>query len=207
VTEELPVVGAIVHDMAGMLSNVAAFAGIIEQRPDHPSRDEILPVMAREARSAVDALKDLQLARSLEEEWPRADLHMVSIARTLKEVAVLQGAPEWLDAQIEMALQSGPILADEGVFVGLLSRCVQVASAGDVSIAAPVEVRLDSGRTQLVLDLTRATYEGDVRADVVRGRRELRPFALLRAVVERWGGSSALLDEEDRVSIALDFEQ
>lgn len=203
-TEDLPVVGAIVHDLAGMLSNVAAFAGILESRPDHPSRAEFLPVMAKEARSATEALKDLQLARSLSAPWPRSELQRVDLRRVLREAGARRDSPAWLHATIE-TLGGAEVLfwADEGVFIGLLSRALDVASGGMRSEPPPLAAERSPDGPMLVLDLTHTSYEGDVAADVGRGRRELRAFALLRGVVESWGGASELVRDADALRLLL----
>jgi hypothetical protein len=201
-SDELAVVGAIIHDMAGMLSNISAFAGILEGRPDHPGRGEFLPVLAREARAAADALKDLQLARSLGEQ--RSDLEPIDLVGSLREAAGALGDAGWLAPQIGEAGQT-VVRGDESVLSPLLVRVLDVTSAGNTTQAAPLEAHLAADDPYLVFDLSRVVYEGDVAADIERGRRELRPIALLRAVVDSWGGRSQILPREDRLCLEIHF--
>jgi hypothetical protein len=205
VSEEPAVIAAIVHDMAGMLSNVAAFAEILVGRPDHPSRDEFIPVMAKEARSATEALKDLQLARSLSEPWSARDLQRVELHRVLQEAESRLSRPGYLRAVLDAAQEgpAGTFIADEGVFVGLLTRALNVASGGGPDQTAPIDVDTTSDAPRVTLNLSETTYEGDVAADVERGRRELRAFALLRGVVGCWGGSSELTDADGTLRLTL----
>jgi hypothetical protein len=201
---EPPVVAAIIHDLAGMLSNVAAFAGILEARPDHPSRAEFLPVMAKEARTAAEAVKDLQLARSLSEPWARGDLQLVEVTRVLKQAAENLGVPGWLDPQIEsLGTETLRVTADDGVFSGLLARSLRVAAGDDLSAPSNLSVASDENGAVLTIDLSATSYEGDVAADLPRGRRELRPLALLRAVNDSWGGTSIVDVDDDRICLVL----
>ena len=203
-SNEPPVVAAIIHDLAGMLSNVAAFAGILEARPDHPSRAEFLPVMAKEARAAAEAVKDLQLARSLAEPWPRADLRRVEVARVLKQAAENLGSPRWLDPQIEAVGGEGlSVTADDGVLSGLLARSLRVAAAEDLTAPSNLNISSDENGAVFTIDLSATSYEGDVAADLPRGRRELRPLALLRAVNDAWGGTSTVDIVGDRIRLDL----
>ncbi|MEA2460039.1 MAG: hypothetical protein QOH90_216 [Actinomycetota bacterium] len=201
---EPPVVAAIIHDLAGMLSNVAAFAGILEARPDHPSRAEFLPVMAKEARAAAEAVKDLQLARSLSEPWPRGDLQLVEVPRVLKQVAEHMGVPGWLDPQIEtLGGDALRITVDDGVLSGLLARSLRVAAADDLTAPSNLRVESDENGAVFSIDLSSTSYEGDVAADLPRGRRELRPLALLCAVNDSWGGTSRVDANDDRICLVL----
>ena len=202
-TDEPLVIAAIVHDMAGMLSNVAAFAGILEDRPDHPSRDEFLPVMAREARSATQALQDLQLARSLSDEWPASDLGPIEVKGFLNAVAEQLGHPGWLATGISGLPEGAAIIADAGVLNGLLLRSLEVASRRDYSGSAPLLASVSGPDVNIEFDLSGCEYEGDVRTDVERGRRELRAFALLRCVVEKWGGDSQIGGNGDEILLSI----
>lgn len=193
-SKELPVVAAIVHDLAGMLSNVSTFAGILEGRPDHPSRGEFIPVMAQEAKAAAQAVKDLQLARSLSDPWPRGDLSHVDVCSVLREVAGDLGRPGWLDGELSAVGPSESVVGDGGVLHGLLERALAVASAGDTTQPPPLRIERAGNALELTLDLSHAAYEGDVLADVGRGRRELRAFALLKGCVESWGGEGSIED-------------
>jgi hypothetical protein len=197
VKAELPVVGAIVHDMAGMLSNVSAFAGILEQRPDHPSRAEFLPIMAKEARSATEALKDLQLARTLSDRWPPEHLFLVPLERPLRAAAEEVGDRAWLDSVLSDVPEGTSVRCDEGILIGLLTRSLAVASQGDTGRPAPLTLVARDDEVSITLDVTHAAYDGDIGADIERGRRELRPIALLRGVIEAWGGSSQIVVTED----------
>ena len=197
-----PVVAAIVHDLAGMLSNVSAFAGILENKPDHPGRAEFLPVLAKEARSAAEAVKDLQLARSLSTPWPRSDLSSVSVRSLLVDVAGRLGRPDWFTGPAERIDDVG-VTADEGVLAALLTRAVEFASAGDTTRESPLDLEQANGAVLLKLDLSRTSYDGDVLADVERGRRELRAFALLRGCVESWGGDGTVQESDGAIHMVL----
>jgi hypothetical protein len=204
-SDEQPVVGAIVHDLAGMLSNVSAFAGILEKRPDHPGRDEFLPVLAREARAATLALQDLQLARSLADEWPRSDLSNVELRSFLLAVGEQLGHPDWLKAQISDLEEDVTVVADPGVLNGLLLRSFEVAAAGDYSGDGLLAASSAVTHATVRLDISGCDYEGDIRADVERGRRELRAFALLRLVVEKWGGTTRIEGTGDEILLWLEM--
>jgi hypothetical protein len=197
------VVAAIVHDLAGMLSNVSTFAGILEARPDHPGRGEFIPVLAQEAKAAAQAVKDLQLARALSEPWPRGDLAHVDVCSVLREVATDLGHPGWFDDGLSRVGPSESVVADGGVLHGLLERALAVASGGDPNQDSPLDIERSGSAVTLTFDLSRATYEGDVLADIGRGRRELRPFALLKGCVESWGGEGLIEAREGVPALVL----
>ncbi len=187
----LPVTGSIVHDLAGIVTNIQAFTGILEASPDHPSRADFLAVVAREARGSVQAVKDLQLVNEIESDRFPRQVAEISLREVLADVIRTT-------ERSDVILPDGDKVVKVGrdVLVTLLVRSLQIIEGPGEGATSPLTYATVEGQTELTLDLARTTYDGEVSRDLTSGRKDLRPLALLCSAAERWGVPSEL--REDR---------
>jgi signal transduction histidine kinase len=168
---------AVIHELAGILSSLQGFSEIVESRPDHPDRERLISILRQEARRASQALKDLQVFRALDAGKFGDRVEAVSLDDVLASTSDVAPVPEDLPA-----VRADPLLAPE-----VIARCIELASelnpqgrAEVVRVAEAAEVRIAMGS-----DLDPEEIDDGVRT----GRAPMRPFALARRLLERWGGS------------------
>jgi hypothetical protein len=181
------VVASTVHDLAGIVTNLQAFSGILEGSPDHPSRAEFAAVLARESRAAVQAVKDLQLAAEISAENFGGRATAVGLTDLIRSAAREAEADPTGDPVSNRELRVSP-----DIMSLLLSRSLMLARGGDGRW--PLKVTEGDGEIELLIDLSSTVYEGDVARDFTQGRKELRPATLLAAAAQRWGARAELLD-------------
>lgn len=178
--------GSIVHDLAGMVTNLQAFSGILESSPDHHSRRDFISVLAREARASVQAVKDLQLLAEIGYEGFGSRNEEVFLGDLLEAVSEALGLP------YQSSGGTPAVRGNRDLLTSLLIRTSQVAVGIQAAPVLPLEVEPVEGSPRLCLDLSHCVYEGDLEEDLACGRKELRSLALLVAAVEGWGGTSEL---------------
>ncbi len=197
----------IVHELAGLLSGVWSFSEIVASRPDHPDRESFIGILRDESKRAAQAMKDLQLLRSIEAGRPGDAPGPVWLGELLAGAAKHSDHPELFTELASAFHDDAPaVLADPGPLSEILVRVIDVGAelAGDAEAELSVEQERDSVTIAIACPGLR---RGEVEAGLVRGEGKLRVLYLARRLFGFWGGSISIEERVDHVTALLTLVQ
>jgi hypothetical protein len=197
-------VTTIVHDLAGYLTSVNGLLEIIAMRPDHPAREEFSASVLKQSRNAVQAIKDLQLVRSID----AGDLPENIVAVPVEEVLAVAGErlpEEHRDSLPVPAPGLPPVSADRDLLAEVLGRCVLLALSTNPGAVRDVTTQHTDDGVRIDIDFGPANDTNNVEEARLSGRKGKRPIALCALLLPRWGGSlQTEVGETSRISLLLE---
>lgn len=185
---ESRLVAVIVHDLAGYLTSINGLLEIMAVNPDHPAREEFSESVLMESRNAVQALKDLQLVRSID----AGDLP--ETVDSVPPAKVLALAGEHLPQEHRRSLpvpapDLPPVKADRGLLAEILGRCILLALKTNPEAARDTTAQKTNEGVRIDIDLGPSGAANDVEEGRRSGRKAMRPIALGALLLPRWDGS------------------
>lgn len=199
-------IGNILHDLAGMMTSVQGLAQIVENKKDHPSRDEFLRMLSSEADKAATAVKDLQLLRALQEGSPVEDMQQVTISELY--LAIREALSEDLRHGFAPPPPGVPdVLVDKDLLADLIARTYEVASQTNQSEDHHLRVAEAAGKVELTIDLGPPNEDMDVIDGVQSGRKGFRPVAIAQRLLPRWNGGVEPRADDREVQVVFRLDR